>query len=42
MHRVVVLAVPPATSFDLSIPELVFGAAVAQSVLDALNIGALS
>ncbi|MER7755361.1 helix-turn-helix domain-containing protein [Kitasatospora sp. NPDC097643] len=27
MHRVAVLAVPPATAFDLAIPELVFGAA---------------
>jgi transcriptional regulator GlxA family with amidase domain len=27
MHRVVVLALPPVTSFDLAIPELVFGAA---------------
>ncbi|WP_042448034.1 GlxA family transcriptional regulator [Streptacidiphilus jiangxiensis] len=27
MHRVAVLALPPATAFDLSIPELVFGAA---------------
>ncbi|MFF2148807.1 GlxA family transcriptional regulator [Kitasatospora sp. NPDC058190] len=26
MHRVAVLVVPPATAFDLSIPELVFGA----------------
>ena len=26
MHRVAVLAVPPVTTFDLSIPELVFGA----------------
>jgi transcriptional regulator GlxA family with amidase domain len=25
MHRIAVLAVPPATTFDLSIPELVFG-----------------
>ncbi|MFG2819785.1 GlxA family transcriptional regulator [Kitasatospora sp. NPDC048365] len=28
MHRVAVLAVPPATTFDLSIPELVLGEAV--------------
>ena len=28
MHRVAVLAVPPATTFDLSIPELVFGIAL--------------
>ncbi|TDU05806.1 AraC family transcriptional regulator with amidase-like domain [Streptomyces sp. 846.5] len=28
MHRVAVLAVPPATTFDLSIPELVFGTAL--------------
>ncbi|MDX6356883.1 MAG: hypothetical protein QOF98_3786 [Streptomyces sp.] len=28
MHRVAVLAVPPATAFDLSIPEVVFGAAL--------------
>ncbi|MFC1400343.1 MULTISPECIES: GlxA family transcriptional regulator [Streptacidiphilus] len=28
MHRVAVLAVPPATTFDLSIPELVFGSAL--------------
>ncbi|MEU3459539.1 helix-turn-helix domain-containing protein [Streptomyces sp. NPDC006733] len=28
MHRVAVLAVPPVTTFDLSIPELVFGAAL--------------
>ncbi|WP_026342745.1 GlxA family transcriptional regulator [Nocardia sp. BMG111209] len=28
MHRVTVIAVPPATTFDLSIPELVLGATV--------------
>ncbi|MFF3995114.1 GlxA family transcriptional regulator [Streptomyces cyaneofuscatus] len=28
MHRVAVLAVPPVTAFDLTIPELVFGAAL--------------
>ncbi|GGV16425.1 AraC family transcriptional regulator [Kitasatospora herbaricolor] len=27
MHRIAVVAVPPVTAFDLSIPELVFGAA---------------
>ncbi|MFJ9420393.1 GlxA family transcriptional regulator [Streptomyces sp. NPDC101227] len=32
MHRIAVLAVPPATTFDLAIPELVFGAAQVKGV----------
>lgn len=30
-HRVAVLAVPPVTSFDLAIPELVFGGTLVEA-----------